>query len=85
MNPPLKRNRDQDAEDEVCKRLLLLGATWFDSQDRYDIVAAVEDNFDPLAFQIETGEAPPLTKTERRWVKVGWPSQGNGLWVAEIR
>lgn len=85
VSPPLKRDRDQDAEDEVCKRLLLLGATWFDSQDRYDIVAAVEDDFDPLILKIKSGEAPAPTKTERRWVEVGYPSesQGGGLWVAE--
>lgn len=84
VNPPLKRDRDQDAEDRVCQRLLLLGATWFDSQERHDIIAAVEDDFDPLASKVEIGEVPRPTKMERRWVRVGWPSHGGGLWVAEF-
>ena len=84
VNPPLKRDRDQDAEDEVCRRLLLLGSGWYDSQERYDILAGVIDGFDPAIFQIESGEVPPATRTERRWVKVGWPSMGSGLWVAEF-
>ncbi|PCG92235.1 Hypothetical protein PENO1_089750 [Penicillium occitanis (nom. inval.)] len=69
VSPPLKRDRDQDAEDE----------------DRYDIVAGVEEDFDPLICTIEAGEAPHPTKSERRWVKVRYASesQGGGLWVAE--
>ncbi|KUL83343.1 hypothetical protein ZTR_11265 [Talaromyces verruculosus] len=41
--------------------------------------------YDNNKIKIEAGEAPYPTKTERRWVKVGYPSesQGGGLWVAE--
>ncbi|KAF3396823.1 hypothetical protein DPV78_007748 [Talaromyces pinophilus] len=72
VSPLLKRDRDQDAEDDP-------------GSIRYDIVAAVEEDFDPLICTIEAGEAPYPTKSERRWVKVGYPSesQGSGLWVAE--
>lgn len=30
-----------------------------------------------------TGEYPSPTRRERCWVRVGWPSNGVGLWVIE--
>lgn len=83
VNPPLNRDEDQDAEDEFCKRLLLLGAGWYDSQERYDYLADVADKFEEALLQTEYGEVPRATRMERLWVKVGWPSEG-GLWVAEF-
>lgn len=42
LDPPAERLDDQTAEDEFCKRLLLLGAKWWDSELRYLVVSQVE-------------------------------------------
>lgn len=42
LDPPVERLDDQTAEDEFCKRLLLLGAKWWDSEFRYLVVIHVE-------------------------------------------
>ena len=42
LNPPLHRLNDQDAEDAFCKKLLMLGAKWWDSEARYSIVGEME-------------------------------------------
>ena len=84
LDPPLERLPDQNAEDEFCQRLLLLGAKWWDSEARYSIIVAIEE------CQSRAGEGsfvvadqPAVTMREKRFVKVGWPSTG-GLWVAEF-
>jgi hypothetical protein len=73
-HPPLWRDCDQDTEDALCQKLLLLGAKWFDSEDRYTFVAGVAneaaDEDDPHWLALEAGEMPPPTKMERRWVSV---------------
>jgi hypothetical protein len=80
----MRRDPNQEAEDELCKRLLLLGARWFDSHDRYRFVAGVAEDYDPDILALEAGEAQAPTTMERRWVSVGHPSgPKGGLWVAE--
>jgi hypothetical protein len=80
----MRRDPNQEAEDELCKRLLLLGARWFDSHDRYRFVAGVAEDYDPEILALEAGEAQAPTTMERRWVSVGHPSgPKGGLWVAE--
>ena len=84
IHPPMRRDPNQEAEDRLCQRLLLLGAKWFDSRDRYGFVANVADDHDPTILALEAGEAQAPTKMERRWVSVGYPGELNGgLWVAE--
>ncbi|KAL4756286.1 uncharacterized protein BDW70DRAFT_145128 [Aspergillus foveolatus] len=83
LDPPLRRDKDQDAEDAVCKKLLLLGATWFDSQSRFKLLAAVLDNSESICELFYDGKAPGVTRTESMWVTVGWPRNG-GLWVGEF-
>lgn len=78
------RNPDQDLEDAFCKRLLLLGAQWFDSHARYAFVCGVAENLDVEIQAIENGEQLPPTKMERRWVSVAWLPNGKGFWVAEF-
>ncbi|KAL6229201.1 hypothetical protein BDW75DRAFT_250008 [Aspergillus navahoensis] len=63
------RDRDQDAEDKVCKQLLYLGATWYDSKVRFKLVAAVLDGGREARNNLA--------------IKAGWPSTG-GLWVVEF-
>ncbi|KAL4916428.1 hypothetical protein BDW62DRAFT_211989 [Aspergillus aurantiobrunneus] len=76
IDPPMKRDKDQDAEDQVCQKLLLLGAHWFDSKEGYgSVVADAEGTPEPDALS--------PTMSERSWIRVGWPSEGGGLWVAE--
>ena len=38
LTPPLRRLADQGAEGSLCKRLLLLGAKWWESEARYDFI-----------------------------------------------
>jgi hypothetical protein len=85
--PPLSRDRNQDAEDKLCQRLLMLGAKWFDSADRYRFIAGVAEENEPEVMALEAGEAETPTMMERRWVSVGYPSASDadgGLWVAEF-
>jgi hypothetical protein len=79
------RNPNQNAEDSLCKRLLLLGAKWFDSYERYEFIVNVEEDHDPTILALEAGEAEPPTTMERRWVSAGHTNTNGdgGLWVAE--
>src|SRR5437868_13655831 len=43
LNPPSTRGTDPKVEDEFCRRLLLLGAKWFDSESRYRFLARVRE------------------------------------------
>ena len=55
LDPPSRRLSDQAAEDVFCQRLLLLRAKWWDSEARYDVVSAIEDeaqgDLEKLSFQ----------------------------------
>lgn len=81
------RDPDQDAEDELCQRLLLLGAKWFDSRDRYRFVAGVVHDEEDKVKILESSSVlnvPGPTIRERRWVRVGYPTAPEGgFWVAE--
>ncbi|KAL4951611.1 hypothetical protein BDW69DRAFT_186245, partial [Aspergillus filifer] len=83
LDPPLERDRNQDAEDEVCKQLLSLGATWYDSKARFKLLAAAAENGRAARDKFLTEQVPAVTRTESLWVRVGWPSTG-GLWVVEF-
>ncbi|KAL2787682.1 hypothetical protein BJX66DRAFT_310375 [Aspergillus keveii] len=82
LDLPRKRDPDHDAEDEHCKKLLLLGATWYDSEARYTLLAAAAVNHRPTRERFENKEVPAVTMKEGLCVRVGWPSTG-GLWVVE--
>lgn len=73
---PLKRNQGQDTKDKMYQHLLLLRAVHFDSQERYVVVAAVEDDSDPLASKVEIDKALRQTCMERQKMKIRWPSNG---------
>lgn len=84
LHPPIRRDPNQEAEDKLCQRLLLLGAKWFDSRDRYGFVGNVAEDHEPSILALEAGEAQVPTTMERRWVSVGLPSgPEGGLWVLE--
>jgi hypothetical protein len=85
LDPPSQRLSDQTAEDAFCQRLLLLGAKWWDSEARYDIVSAIEDEAQgiPRTLDFKIGEEPPPTMREKRLTRVAWPSTG-GVWVADF-
>ncbi|KAF2187304.1 hypothetical protein K469DRAFT_704996 [Zopfia rhizophila CBS 207.26] len=87
VSPPTCRDSDQDAEDDFCKRLLLLGAKWFDSEERYRFVASVAEDDDRAILALEAGKERPPTMMERRWVSVALNNgvnANNGLWVVEF-
>lgn len=83
VNPPLTRDEDKDAEDDLCQRLLQLGAKWFDSRERYGFVANVATGEEPEIEAIENGEQPAPTAMERQWVSVAVKPDGTGFWIAE--
>ena len=83
FDPPLDRAATQAAEDEFCQRLLLLGAKWFDSQSRIRFMLGLKENDARCLNDLENWKTPELVLGERQWVKVGWPTQGGGLWVGE--
>ena len=78
LDPPLRRNADQDAEDAFCRALLRLGATWWNSESRRRFVWQLE-GADEEAFEaVEADEALEPTRLERGWVRVAWPSHTPG-------
>jgi hypothetical protein len=84
LDPPSTRASTPEAEDEFCQRLLLLGAKWFDSKSRYRFMAGVRESEYYSMRDLESGKRPELILGERRWIKVGWPSeQAGALWVGE--
>ncbi|OQE31523.1 hypothetical protein PENSTE_c001G01363 [Penicillium steckii] len=84
VNIPLSRDDNQEAEDEFCKSLLLLGAGWYDSEERYEFLVNIAENDEEALLQVRNGDVPMATKKERLWVRVGWPSGSTGFWVAEF-
>lgn len=86
VNPPMRRDRDQDVEDVFCQRLLLLGAKWFDSQQRCGFVWEVAEDEEPALSAIVNGDQPEPSTMERRWVSVAFPDghgPEGGFWVLE--
>jgi hypothetical protein len=85
LNPPRKRLANQDAEDAFCRRLLLLGAKWWDSAERCRFVTALqeEEGWGDAAAEVEVGAQPGPTARERCWISVAWPASG-GIWVSEF-
>jgi hypothetical protein len=90
LDPPEHRDQDQEAEDAFCQRLLLLGAKWWDSEERYFYVKGIEqaaygyvDSSGHGDGSFQDVNRPGPTMREKRWVRVGWPSTG-GLWVSEF-
>lgn len=87
LNPPLRRDRDQDAEDAFCQRLLLLGAKWFDSERRCFFVWEVAEQEEPALHAMFCGDQPTPSAMERKWVSVAYPDgkgPEGGVWVAEF-
>ncbi|KAI9658023.1 MAG: hypothetical protein M1821_002683 [Bathelium mastoideum] len=87
----------QEAEDDFARRLLLLGAKWYDSEARFNILTeweniaygeGGENQLKPYGeIRVDSGwrlsEQPRPTMREKRRISVGWPSDGSGVWVAE--
>jgi hypothetical protein len=78
LDPPLRRDADQDAEDAFCQALLRLGATWWDSQARYTFVWKLEGADEEAFAALDEDETLGPTRLERGWVKVAWPSHTPG-------
>ena len=82
LNPPLQRRFDKAEEDAFCQKLLLLGAKWWDSEARWQLIRLAANGDSAADQAIERGDEPYPTDREQRFVAVGWPKNG-GLWVAE--
>lgn len=82
LDPPLKRDDDQVAEDTFCQQLLMLGAKWWDSECRYEFLQSIKDCEGRSREAYLDGE-PDATMREKLVVKVAWPSTG-GFWVSEF-
>ncbi|ERF76830.1 hypothetical protein EPUS_09467 [Endocarpon pusillum Z07020] len=83
LDPPAKRFDSQRDEDALCRRLLLLGAKWWDSEARWRFIKAADELDDSAIAALEEEAEPAPTTRERRWVSVCWPTEG-GLWVSEF-
>jgi hypothetical protein len=78
LDPPLRRNPDQDAEDAFCRGLLRLGATWWDSDARRNFVMNLENGYDEALDAVEANKELEPSFLERGWVRVAWPSHTPG-------
>jgi hypothetical protein len=78
LDPPLRRSADQDAEDDFCRALLRLGATWWDSEARRAFVSKLEYADEEAFDTVNADEALEPTRLERGWVRVAWPSHTPG-------
>lgn len=75
LDPPLRRDPDQTAEDTFCRALLCLDAAWWDSEARYNFIRKLENGDEEAheAAQADHNLAP--SRRERGWVRVAWHSQ----------
>jgi hypothetical protein len=80
----MHRDPDQQAEDKLSQRLLLLGAKWFDSYDRYSFVAGVAEDHDPSILALEAGEEQAPITMEMPVSVAHLSGQDGGVWVAEF-
>lgn len=71
-------DEDDEREDVFCRRLLLLGATWFDSYKRYRFINGYATGLQPYIEDVEEGRKEHPTMRERRWVRVGWETYNDG-------
>lgn len=78
LDPPLRRDADQDAEDAFCQSLLRLGASWWDSEARRTFVWKLEGADEEAFDALDADETLGPTRLERGWVKVAWPSHTPG-------
>lgn len=78
LDPPLRRDADQDLEDSFCRDLLHLGATWWDSEQRRDFVHALERQVENALEAVDADETLGPTRREKGWVRVAWPSEPPG-------
>lgn len=84
LDPPTRRDRDQNAEDAFAKRLLLIGGKWWQNEDRYQLFKQVYPKGCGGIAQMGTPDrVKPLSERERRFTAIGWPSTG-GLWISEF-
>ncbi|KAH7126359.1 hypothetical protein B0J13DRAFT_565358, partial [Dactylonectria estremocensis] len=81
-SPAKNRFLNVDAEDSFCKRLLPLGAKWFDSRERANFIFDLQHDDQCAIKELDDKTIPRPTGMERRWIGVGWLAEG-GLWVAE--
>jgi hypothetical protein len=72
---------EQADEDRFCKRLLLLGAKWWESEARYQLMGRVDKTDEVAINALEEVLEPAPTMAEKRFVSVSWPITG-GLWIA---
>jgi hypothetical protein len=71
---PLENRHDNEAqEDAFCRKLLLLGAKWWDSYDRYLFFLCIHEM--SITELEEAGQPRPLPR-ERYWVCTAWPNSG---------
>lgn len=78
LDPPLRRDPDQSAEDSFCQALLRLGATWWNSEARQTFIRKLEHGDEGAHDAVEANESLAPSRRERGWVRVAWPSQPPG-------
>jgi hypothetical protein len=78
LDPPLRRDPDPKAEDKFCQKLLHLGATWWDSEERRRFVSRLEHGHEDSLDAVHAGERLAPTLRERGWVRVAWPTDPAG-------
>ncbi|KAF2119147.1 hypothetical protein BDV96DRAFT_487301, partial [Lophiotrema nucula] len=84
LHPPIERFSTQNEEDEFCKKMLMLGAKWWDSLSRHYLVTGAQEGEEDCEEALEYDDTVPSpTVRERLWCSVAWPSAG-GLVIAEF-
>lgn len=78
LDPPLRRDPDQAAEDAFCQALLRLGATWWDSCKRREFVDKLREYDEEAVEAVQEDPGLEATRRERGWVRVAWPSHTPG-------
>ncbi|KAF2729888.1 hypothetical protein EJ04DRAFT_515625 [Polyplosphaeria fusca] len=74
---------DSVQEDAFSKHILLLGAKWWDSLHRYEVITGAQAGNEDCMYRLDNGEEPEPTIRDKVWVSVAWPS-GGGVVVAEF-